>query len=167
MTDLCVLRLDEYGRVTKMIAVHVDGISSRAGKKFETSRCELLKQYVPVNDLGKLQWCTGCTFKCSKGTGTLEISQAACIAKSVERFDAASTRTIPACPTTKLRPRTEDEPKGDWPFRAAVGNLWCIRNVTRRDIAHAVWDVASYSHNPSLARCKVVLVIHQHLKGDS
>ena len=63
LTDACVFRLMEDGRVvTTIIVVHVDGIFA-VGEK---TRCDqfgrYLNQMVPVKNLGELRWYSGCFY---------------------------------------------------------------------------------------------------------
>ena len=45
----------------------------------------------------------------------------------------------------ELGPTEEDKPRGDWPYREAVGPLMWLSNMTRPDISNAVRAVACHS----------------------
>ena len=77
----------------------------------------------PTNNLGELTWYTGCDFKPNWELGTLEITQKAFVESKLNRFGANSSSDIPANPGVELGPREEGKPKGDWPYREAVGSL--------------------------------------------
>ena len=61
--------------------------------------------------------------------------------------------------------REEGEPKGDWPYREAVGSLMWLSTMTRPGISNAVRAVARHSHNPTDRHWKVVLTIMAYLHG--
>ena len=82
--------------------------------------------------------------------GTLEITQKALIESTLNRFGVNSSFDIPATPGVELDPREEDEPRGDCPYREAVGSLMWLSTMTRPGISNAVHPVARHSHNPCL-----------------
>ena len=55
---------------------------------------------------------------------------------------------MPATPGVELDPREEDEPRGDWPYREAVGSLMWLSTMTRPDSSNAVRTVPLHSHSP-------------------
>ena len=61
--------------------------------------------------------------------------------------------------------REEGEPKGDWPYREAVGSLMWLSTMTRPGISNAVRAVARHSHNPTDRSWKAVLKIMAYLHG--
>ena len=72
---------------------------------------------------------------------------------------------IRATPGVELGPREEGEPKGDRPYREAVGNLMRLSTMTRPDISNALRAVARHSHNPTDRHWKEVLKIMAYLHG--
>ena len=83
----------------------------------------------------------------------------------LNRFGVSSSSDIPATPGVELGPRAEGEPKGDWPYREAVGSLMWLWTMTRPDISNAVRAVARHSHNPADRHWKSVMKIMAYLHG--
>ena len=168
--DPCIFRLmdEESDSVRMMLAAHVDDmvLACKGAKECESLRAFLSESF-PTNNLGKLRYYTGCSFKRDKQRGTLTISQAACVNKLLERFNITTTSPIPASPSNYLRPREETEAETEEPFREAVGSLMWVANMTRPDILNAVREVARHSHSPSDAHWKAVNQILRYLKGTS
>ena len=81
------------------------------------------------------------------------------------RFGVNSSSDIPASIGVELGPREEGDPKGDWPYREAVGSLMWLLTMTRPDISNAVRAVAHHSHNPTDRRWKSVLKTMSYLHG--
>ena len=156
-TDPCVFRMVVDGKVELIMAVHVDDIgiagSDEACRDFRAAS----NTKFPTNNLGELTWYTGCAFKRNWVLGTLEITQKAFVESMLNRFDVNSSCDIPATPGVELGPREKGEPKGDWPYREAVGSLMWLSIMTRPDISNAVRAVARRSHNPTDRHWKAVL----------
>ena len=121
-TDPCVFRMVVDGKVELIMAVHEDDIaiagSAEACRDFHVA----LNTKFPTNNLAELTWYTGCAFKRVWELGTLGITQKAFVASMLNRFGAKSSSDIPATPGVESGPREEGEPKGDWPYREAVGS---------------------------------------------
>ena len=83
----------------------------------------------------------------------------------LNRFGMNSSSDTPETPGVELGPREEGEPKGDWPYREAVGSLMWLSTMTRPDISNAVRTVARHSHNPTDRHWKAVLKIMAYLHG--
>ena len=113
----------------------------------------------PTNNLGELTWYAGCAFKRNWELGTMEITQKDFVESMLNRFGVNSSSDIPATPGVELSPREEGEPKGDWPYREAVGSLMWLSTMTQPDISNAVCAVARHSHNPTDRHWKAVLKI--------
>ena len=96
----------------------------------------------PTNNLGELNWYRGCAFKRNWELGTLEITQKDFGESMLNCFGVSSSFDIPTTPGVELGPREEGEPKGDWPYREAVGSLMWLSTMTRPDISNAVRAVA-------------------------
>ena len=124
-----------------------------------------LNNKFPTNNLGELTWYTGCVFKRNWELGMFEITQKAFVESMLNRIGVNSSSDIPATPGVKLCPREEGEPKGDWPYREAVGSLMWLSNMTRPDISNAVRAVARHSHNPTDRDWKAVLKTMPYLHG--
>ena len=153
------------GKVELIMAVHVDDTViaglDEACRDFHAA----LNTKFPTNNLGESTWYTGCAFKRNWELGTLEITQKAFVESMMNRFGANSFSDIPATPGVELGPREEGEPKGDWPYRGAVGSLMWLSTMTRPDISNAVRAVARHSHNPIDRHWKAVLKITAYLHG--
>ena len=74
-------------------------------------------------------------------------------------FGANSSSNIPATPGVELGLSEEGKPKGDWPYREAVGSLMWLSIMTRSDISNTVRTVARHSLNPTGRHWKAVLKI--------
>ena len=95
----------------------------------------------------------------------MEITQTAFVESMLNRFGMNSSSGIPATPGVELDPREEGEPKGDWPYREAVGSLMWLSTMTWPDISNAVRAVARHSHNPTDRHWKAVMKIMAYLHG--
>ena len=100
-----VLRLlqPDSDTVRMMIAVHVDDmIVARNDDDCDWLRTSLSEVF-PINNLGPLTWCTECAFERDRELGTMKIHQAAFVDSMLRRFSIATTRFLPADPSTNLR----------------------------------------------------------------
>ena len=122
-TDPCVLCMVVDGKVVLVTDVHVDVImtekSDEACRDFQAA----LNTKFPTANLRELTCYTGCAFKRNWELSTLEITQKVFVERMPTRFGANSSFNIPTTPGAELGPREEGEPKGDWPYREAVGSL--------------------------------------------
>ena len=118
-----------------------------------------------ITNLAELTWYTRCAFKRTWELGTLDITQKASVESMLNRFGVNSSSDIPATPGVELGPREEGEPKGDWPYKEAVGSLVWLSTMTRPDISNAVRAVARHYHNPTDRHWKAVLKIMAYLHG--
>lgn len=77
--------------------------------------------------LGEQPWSanldTGCSSERSKDRNTIKIVQTVFIDNLIERFNEQSTSPSPNTANVRLRPKTNEAPGGDWPFRQVVGCL--------------------------------------------
>ena len=110
-------------------------------------QCRAKYKTSPTTNLGELTSSSGCAFKRNWELGTLEITQKAFVESMLNRFGGNSSSGIPATPGAEPGPREEGEPKGNWPFREAVGSLVWLSTMTRPKISNAVRAVARHSHN--------------------
>ena len=62
LTDVCVFRLIEDGRVTITAVVHVDDIFAVGQKERCDRLCVDLNRTIPVKNLGELKWYGGCRY---------------------------------------------------------------------------------------------------------
>ena len=122
-TDLCVFRMVVDGKVELIMVVHVDDIVIEGSGEACRDLHAALNTKFPTNNLGELTWYTGCAFNRNCELGTLEITKKAFVESMLNCFDVNSPSDIPATPGVELGPREEGEPKGDWPYREAVGSL--------------------------------------------
>ena len=164
-TDPCVFRMVADGKVELIMAVHVDDIVIAGSDETCRDSHAALTTNFPTNYLGELTWYTGCAFKRNWELGTSAITQKAFVESMLNRFGVNSSSDIPATPGVELGPREEGEPKGDWPYREAVGSLMWLSTMTRPDISNAVRAVARHSHNPTDRHWKAVLKIMAYLHG--
>ena len=75
MTDVCVFRLTEYGRVAIPVVMDVDD-NFAVGQKERCDRlCVDLNQTIPVKNPGDLKWYGGCRYSRDRKRGTLTIFQ--------------------------------------------------------------------------------------------
>ena len=164
-TGPCVFHMVADGKVEVIMAVHVDVIvmagSDEACRDFHAA----LNSKFPTNNLGQSTWYTGCAFKRNWELGTLEITQKVFVESMLNHFGVNSSSDISATPGIELGPREEGEPKGDWPYREAVGSLMWLSTMTRPNISNAVRVVARQSHNPTDRHWKAVLKITAYLHG--
>ena len=74
LTDLCVIRLIEDGRVTITAVVHVDDNFALVRKELCKRLCTDLNRAIPVKNLGQLKCYGGCRYSRDRVRGTLTIS---------------------------------------------------------------------------------------------
>ena len=106
--------LDPKSKTVKiMLAVHVDDMIV-AGRKLS---CEWLRialsEKFPVNNLGPLNWYTGCAFERDRRNGTIKIHQTAFIDSMLERFSVPSSSSTHTDSNAVLRAKTEEEEGAD------------------------------------------------------
>ena len=93
--DACVMRLTGHSVVAMIVVVHVDDILSIGLK----SRCDKfgvdLNRYIPVTNLGELDWYEGCRFPRDAVLGTVTTSQQAVAEKIVANLALRRTRERP------------------------------------------------------------------------
>ena len=75
MTDVCVFRLIEDGRVAITAVVRVDDIFAVGQKERCDGLCVDLNRTITVKNLGDLKWYGGCRYSRDRERGTLTISQ--------------------------------------------------------------------------------------------
>ena len=73
MTDVCVFRLIEDGRVVITAVVHVDDIFAVGQKERCDTLCVDLNRTIPVKNLGDLKWYGGRQYSRDRKRGTLTI----------------------------------------------------------------------------------------------
>ena len=148
MTDACVFRLIEDGRVAITAVVHVYDIFA-VGQKERCDRLFVdLNRTIPVKNLGDLKWYGGCRYSRDRNRGTLTISQQSFAEELVEKFRVTSLPSVPLKVEVKLEEFDENEETASWPFRALVGGLMWLAISTRPDIYNAVRSVARYGSAP-------------------
>ena len=95
MTDACVFRLIEDGRVAITAVVHVDDIFA-VGQKERCDRiCVDLNPTVPVKNLGDFKWYGGCRYSRDRKRGTLTTSQKRFAEELVKKFRVTSVQSVP------------------------------------------------------------------------
>ena len=135
LTDVCVFRLIEDGRVTITAVVHVDDIFAVGQKERCDRLCVDLYRTIPVKNLGELKWYGGCRYLRDRKTGTLTISQQSFTRELVNKFDVTSVQNIPLRVGLKLDEFDVDEKTENRPFRELVGGLTWLAISTRPDIS--------------------------------
>ena len=167
LTDVCVFRLIEDGRVTITAVVHVDNIFAVGQKERCDRLCVDLNRTIPVKNLGELKWYGGCRYLRDRKRGTLTISQQSFAKELVNKFDVTSVQNIPLRVGLKLDEFDVDEKTENRPFRELVGGLMWLAISTRPDISHAVRSVARYYSTPKAIHWKAALGILAYINGTS
>ena len=167
LTDVCVLRLIEDGRVTITAVVHVDDIFAVGQKEMCDRLCVDLNRTIPVKNLGELKWYGGYRYLRDRKRGTLTISQQSFAKELVNKFDMTSVQNIPLRVGLKLDEFDVDEKTENRPFRELVGGLMWLAISTRPDISNAVRSVARYCSTPKAIHWKAALVILAYINGIS
>ena len=118
-----------------------------------------------TSNLGWLTWYTDYAFKRDLELGTLEITLKALIESVLNHFGVGPSSDTHTTPGVKVGRREEDEPRGDWPYREAVGRMISLSTMTRIDISNAVRAVMCHSHSPTdrhwKAVTKILVYIHR------
>ena len=165
MSDVCVFRLNEIGRVAITTVVHVDN-NFAVGLKERCDRlCVDLNQTIPVKHLGESKWYGGCCYSRDRERGTLTISQESFAEELVKISRVSSVQTVPLRVGVKLEELNEDEETKSWPFREHVGGLMRLANSTRPDISNAVRLVSRFCSAPKAIHWKAALgVLALHIR---
>ena len=95
LTDVCVFRLIEDGRVTITAVVHVDDTFAVGQKERCDRLCVDLNRTIPVKNLGELKWYGGCRYSRDPQRGTLTISQQSFADELVNKFDVTYVKNVP------------------------------------------------------------------------
>ena len=159
MTDACVFRVIEDGRVAITAVVHVDDIFAVGQKERCDRLCVDMNRAIPVKNLGDLKWYGGCRYSSDRKRGTLTISQQNFAEELVKNFRVTSVQSVPFKVGVKLEEFDENEETGSWPFRELVGGLMWLAISTRPDISNAVRSVARYCSAPKAVHWKSALGI--------
>lgn len=105
------------------------------------------------------------SFQARLQTGDVETTQEVFIENMVNRFGANTSSVIPAIHGVELDPLEEDEPRGDWPYKEAVGSLMRLPTMARPDISNAVRGMARQCQNPTdrhrKAENKIMSYLHE------
>ena len=165
ITDVCVFRLLEDGRVEITAVVYVDDIFAVGQKKKCDSLCVDLNQTIPVKSLGDLKWYGGCRYSRDRKRGVLTISQESFAEELVKKFRVTSVQSVPFKVGVKLEEFDEDEETESWPFCDLVGGLMWLAISTRPDISNAVRSVARYCSAPKAIHWKSALGILAFING--
>ena len=164
MSDVCVFRLNEDGRVAITAVVHVDDIFAVGQKKKCDRLCVDLNGMIPVKNLGELRWYGGYHYSRNRERGTLTISQQSFAEELGKKFGVTNERNVPLR-DVKLEEFDECEETENWPFRELVGSLMWLAISTRPDISNAVRSVARYCSAPKAIHWKSALGILAYIKG--
>ena len=165
MTEVCVFRLIEGGRVAITAVVHVDDIFAVGQKERCDRLCVDLNRTIPVKNLGDLKWYGGCRYSRDRKRGTLTISQQSFAEELVKKFRVTSVQSVPLKVRVKLEEFDKDEETESWPFRELVGGLLRLAISTRPDISNAVRSVARYYSAPKAVHWKSALGILAYING--
>ena len=166
LTDVCVFRLIENGRVAITAVVHVDDFFA-AGQKERCDRLcvDLNRTTPPVKNLGDLKWYGGCRYSRGRKRGTLTKSQQSFAEELVKKFRVTFVQSVPLKVGVKLKNFDEDEETESWSFRELVGGLMWLAISTRPDISNAVRSVARYCSAPKAVHWKSALGILAYING--
>ena len=167
LTDVCVFRLTEDGRVTIIAVVHVDDNFAVGWKERCDRLCADLNRAIPVKNLGELKWYGGCRYSRDRERGTLTISQQSFAEELVKKFGVTSVQNVPLRVGLKLEEFDVDEETESWPFRELVGGLMWLAISTRPDISNAVRSVARYCSAPKAIHWKAALGILAYINDTS
>ena len=165
MTDVCVFRLIEDGRLAITAVVHVDDIFAVGQKERCDRLCVDLNRTSPVKNLGDLKWYGGCRYSRDRKRGTLTISQQSFAEELVKKFRVTFIQSVPLKVGVKLEEFDENEETESWPFRELVGGLMWLAILTRPDISNAVRSVARYCSAPKAVHWKSALGILAYVNG--
>ncbi|CAN0514183.1 unnamed protein product, partial [Discosporangium mesarthrocarpum] len=102
----------------------------------------------PTKNLGELKWYTGCAFTRDRQAGKIKVTQTAYIYRICERFQS-SLQTL-----SRLSQK----------FRALIGVLLWVANMTRPDIANSVRALARHMLAPSKTHWKAGLRVLKFLR---
>ena len=94
MSDVCVFRLIEDGRLAITAVAHVDNSFALGKKKRCDSLCVDLYPTIPVKNLGELKWYGGCRCSREHERGTLTIYQQTFAEELVKQFRVTSLHTV-------------------------------------------------------------------------
>ena len=136
MTDVCVFRLIEDGRLAITAVVHVDDIFAVGQKERCDRLCVDLNRTIPVKNVGDLKWYGGCRYSRDRKRGTLTISQQSFAEELVKKFRVTSVQSVPLKVGVKLEEFDENEETESWPFHELVGGLMWLAISTRPDISN-------------------------------
>ena len=109
LTDVCVFRLIEDGRVAMTAVVHVDDIFAVGRKKTCDRLCADLNRAIPVKNLGELKWDEGCRYSRDRERNALTISQQSLAEDLVKKFGVTSVQNVPLRVELKLEELNEGE----------------------------------------------------------
>ena len=112
MTDPCVFRPIQEGKLVLILAVHVDDMVVVGTRVDVNKLLVMLNKDFETNDLGELSFFTGCTITQDTEKGLTSISQKTFIETLARRFDVITTFPYPTSPCTNLGARIEGEPGG-------------------------------------------------------
>ena len=165
MTDVCVFRLIEDGRVAITAVVHVDVIFAVGQKERWDRLCIDLNRTIPVKNLGDSKWYGGYRYSRDRKRGTLTIFQQSFAEELVRKFRVTSVQNIPLKVGVKLEEFDENEDTKSWPFRELVGGLMWLAISTHLDISNAVRSVARDCSAPKAVHWKSALGILAYING--
>ena len=165
MTDVCVFRLVEDGRVAITAVVYVDDIFAVGQKERCDRLCVDLNRTIPVKNLADLKWYGGCRYSRNRKRGTLTIFQQSFAEELAKKFHVTSVQSVPLEVGVELEEFDKDEETESWPFRELVGGLMRLAISTRPDISNAVRSVARYSSAPKAIYWKSALGILAYING--
>ena len=163
--DPCISRKVVVGVVVMIVGVYVDDLLVGGSEEHCESLLASLNKKFPTNDLGECTWYKGCGIERDVELGAIKLSQEAYVKSLMKRFAVQSIFDIPASPGADLGPKQDNEPRGDWPVREAVGSLMWLSTMTRPDITNAVRAVARYAHEPTERLWQAITKILSYLNG--
>ena len=115
MTDVCVFRLIENGRLAITAVVQVDDIFAVKQKEKLDMLCVGLNRTIPVEHLDELKWYGGCRYSRDHEGGTLTISQQSFAEALVKKFRVTSVKSVPLRVGVESEEFDEDEETWSWP----------------------------------------------------
>ena len=96
LTDECLFRLIDDGRVTITAVVHVNNIFALGQKERCDRLCVDFNRAIPVKNLCEGKWYGGCRYSRDRERGTaLTISQQSFAEELAKNFDVTSVQNVP------------------------------------------------------------------------
>ena len=170
-SDPCVyVRKDKHH--TEIITVWVDDLLlfTDTEKRMKNLKSELGELF-EVTDLGEPSKIVGIEMCRDRKAGTLRLTQMKYIESLLRQYGLENTNSVgmPMDPNIKLSaaPETENDEPGarSNSYASLIGSLMYLAVATRPDIVFAVYQLASYTANPSMQHWTAAKRVLRYLSG--